>query len=318
MVDKMNEKALSVLKKLMDNAKDLGCAVSKQGNGTTIVDAGIEVPGSTEAGRLVGEICLGGLGSVKMTEMTIGDVTLPAVDVETKEVLTACLLSQYAGWVINHEGYFAMGSGPARALSVVEKLYKEFSYKDNSDVGVLILETREFPPEKITEYLAEKCGIKTSNLYIICAPTACEVGSVQISARVVEVGAHKLHEIKFDPSKITYGKGKAPVAPVLKKDTKAMGLTNDCILYAGNTYYEIDPADDDNLEEVANAVPSSNSEQYGQPFYKLFKSVEFDFYKVDPLLFSPAEVTIKDNKTGKEYHAGALDAEVFLGSLGKE
>ena len=95
-----------------------------------------------------------------------------------------------------------------------------------------------------------------------------------------------------------------------------MGVTNDCILYAGRTFYFVRPDEDDDLAAIAAKVPSSASEQYGKPFYDLFKSVEFDFYKVDPLLFSPAEVTMNDIEKGKTYKAGALNPEVLKQSFG--
>ncbi|MFW9959725.1 MAG: methenyltetrahydromethanopterin cyclohydrolase [Candidatus Thorarchaeota archaeon] len=311
----LNKGALKIFEEIVDRSKELKCAVSKMSNGTTVLDTGIEVPGSNEAGRLVSEICLGGAGEVALTEVTIGDITLPAASVKTNKVTEACLCSQYAGWTVQVDKYFAMASGPARALSRVEKLYKELGYKEDSDVAVIVLETREFPPENVAKHIAEKCGIPTSGLHVVVAPTACLVGSVQISARIVEVGVHKMHELKFDPWKIKKGKGVAPIAPIAKNDSKAMGVTNDCILFTGNTYYEIEPAKGDNLAELVKNVPSSTSEQYGTPFYKLFKSVGFDFYKVDPLLFSPAKITIKDIKSGKEYNAGKLDPDVLKLSL---
>jgi methenyltetrahydromethanopterin cyclohydrolase len=219
--------------------------------------------------------------------------------------------------VINVDKYFAMGSGPARALAVVEKkLYAELDYKDKAKVGAIVLETRNPPPENVTDFIAEKCGIPASELYCVMTPTACIAGSVQISARVVEVGVHKLHELKFDPDKIKAGHGVAPIGPVAKSDNRAMGITNDCILYAGRTFYFVRPDEDDNIEELVKKVPSSASEQYGKPFYDLFKSVEFDFYKVDPLLFSPAEVTMNDIVKGKTYKAGALDPAVLKQSFG--
>ena len=311
----LNKGALKIFEEIIERSKELDCAVSKQSNGTTILDAGIEVPGSNEAGRLVSEICLGGVGEVSLTEVTIGDLTLPAASVKTDNVAEACLCSQYAGWTVQVDKYFAMASGPARALSRVEKLYKELGYTEKSDVAVAVLETREFPPENVTKYIADKCGVPTSGLYVVVAPTACLVGSVQISARIVEVGVHKMHELKFDPWKIKKGKGIAPIAPIAKNDSKAMGVTNDCILFTGDTFYEIEPANGDNLAELVKNVPSSTSKQYGTPFYKLFKSVGFDFYKVDPLLFSPAKITIKDIKSGKEYNAGKLDPDVLKLSL---
>ena len=311
----LNKGALKIFDEMVERSKELECVVSKQSNGTTILDTGIEVSGSNEAGRLVSEICLGGAGKVTLTKVTIGDITLPGVSIETKKVTEACLCSQYAGWTVQVDKYFAMASGPARALSRVEKLYKELGYKEDSDVAVVVLETREFPPENVTKFIADKCGIPTSGLHVVVAPTACLVGSVQISARIVEVGVHKMHELKFDPWKIKKGKGVAPIAPIAKNDSKAMGVTNDCILFTGDTYYEIEPAKGDNLAELVKNVPSSTSEQYGTPFYKLFKSVGFDFYKVDSLLFSPAKIAIKDLKSGKEYSAGKLDPDVLKLSL---
>ncbi|MHA1637627.1 MAG: methenyltetrahydromethanopterin cyclohydrolase [Candidatus Thorarchaeota archaeon] len=312
----LNKDALKIFEEIIEKSSELECSVSAQSNGATILDAGINVPGSNEAGRLVSEICLGGAGTVEISQVIIDDLTLPAVSVRTDKVTEACLCSQYAGWTVSVDKYFAMASGPARALARVEKLYKKLGYTEESDVAVIVLETREEPPENVTEYIAEKCGVPTSGLYVVVAPTACLTGSVQISARVVEVGVHKLHELKYDPWKIRKGKGIAPIAPVVKKDTKAMGITNDCILYAGDTFYEIEPSDDDDLQGLVEKVPSSTSEQYGTPFYKLFKSFDFDFYKVDPLLFSPAKISITDIKTGIEYTAGSLDSEVLKSSLG--
>jgi len=314
----LNKDALKIFEEIIERKSELECSVSEQSNGTTILDAGIDVPGSNEAGRLVGEICLGGAGKVELSEVTIDDLTLPSVIVTTDKVTEACLCSQYAGWTVTVEKYFAMASGPARAIARVEKLYKKLGYSEESDVAVIVLETRESPPENVTEYIAEKCGVPTSGLYVVVAPTACLAGSVQISARIVEVGVHKLHELKFDPWKIRKGRGIAPIAHVAKKDTKAMGITNDCILYAGDTFYDIEPSEGDDLKALIEKVPSSTSEQYGTPFYKLFKSFDFDFYKVDPLLFSPAKISITDISTGTEYSAGALDSGVLKTSFGWE
>ena len=312
----MNKGALEVVKKIIDDKDSLDCRVAESKNGATIIDAGIECTGTAELGRLIGEVCLGGLGAVKLNTVYIGDLELPAVIVGTDYPKIATLASQYAGWTIKVGKYVAMGSGPARALAQVEKkLFEELDYKDNSKKGVIVLESRIVPSEEVTEYIAEKCGISVSNLYCIVVPTASIAGSVQISSRIVEVGMHKLHEIGFDPEKVRRGHGVAPIAPVAKNDSKAMGVTNDCILYGGRTYYFVRSEDDD-LQDIVDKVPSSTSEQYGQPFYKLFKSVEFDFYKVDPLLFSPAEVTISHIETGKIYRAGKLNPEVLKKSLG--
>ncbi len=311
----VNRGALEIVKEILGRKDELGCSVHVNETGTTLIDAGINNTGSLELGRLIGEACLGGMGIVRLTKTYIGDLELPAVITSTDLPKISTLGSQYAGWTIKVGKYFAMGSGPARALARVEKdLYEELDYKDTSKKGVIILESRKLPPPEATEYVAEKCGIAPSNLFCIIVPTASLAGSVQIAARIVEVGMHKLHLLRFDPERVRRGHGIAPIAPVAKNDSQAMGVTNDCILYGGKTFYHV-KSDDVDLGEVIDKVPSSTSSQYGQPFYDLFKGFEFDFYKVDPLLFSPAEVTINHIETGKVYHAGELNPEVLRKSL---
>ncbi|MHA1638370.1 MAG: methenyltetrahydromethanopterin cyclohydrolase [Candidatus Thorarchaeota archaeon] len=313
----MNENALAIVNDIIDKYEALNCSIIEHQNGTTIIDAGVEVDGGAEVGRLIGEACLGGLGAVRINETMVGDIVLPATIVSTRHPKIAVLGSQYAGWTLKVDDYFAMGSGPARSLACREKkLYDEIQYKDDAQVGVIMLESRTLPPEKVTEYIAEKCGISTSDLYCIVAPTACEAGSVQVAARVVEVGMHKLHALGFDSEKVLIGHGVAPIAPVAKNDKRAMGVTNDCILYAGRTYYFIRPSEEDDLADLVSKVPSDTSDQYGQPFYDLFKKYQFDFYKVDPLLFSPAEVTLNNIETGEVHKAGAINPEVLRQSLG--
>ncbi|TFG30964.1 methenyltetrahydromethanopterin cyclohydrolase [Candidatus Thorarchaeota archaeon] len=311
----VNHGALEIVKEILNRKDELDCSVSVCETGATLIDAGIKNTGSLELGRLIGEVCLGGLGVVRVTNTYIGDLELPAVITSTDLPKISTLGSQYAGWTIKVGQYFAMGSGPARALARVEKeLYEEIEYQDTSKKGVIILESRKLPPPEVTDYIADRCGISPSNLYCIVVPTASLAGSVQISARVVEAGMHKLHLIRFNLDRIRRGHGVAPIAPVATSDNIAMGVTNDCIMYGGRTYFHV-RADNDDIKDFIEKVPSSSSSQYGQPFYDLFKSFDFDFYKVDPHLFSPAEITINHIESGRIYHAGEMNPEILQKSL---
>src|SRR5699024_4729737 len=111
------------------------------GNGARVIDAGIEVPGGYAAGRWMGEVCMGGLGHIEFTSVMIGGEMWPGVEVWTDHPAIACMASQYAGWAITPEGYFAMGSGPLRARARVEKeLFETLQYTENASRGVLVLE----------------------------------------------------------------------------------------------------------------------------------------------------------------------------------
>jgi methenyltetrahydromethanopterin cyclohydrolase len=306
----VNRGAVRVVERMIQDKEKLGVDVFELPNGAKVVDAGVNASGGLMAGKYFSEACLGGLGEVSFT---MGERLLVHVQVDHPAI--ACMGSQFAGWIIKVEDYFAMGSGPARARARQEKLFDEIGYKDDFEEAVIALETRKLPDEKVADFISQKCGVSPKGLYILVAPTASIVGGVQISARVVETGVHKLHEVGFDIRKIISGSGSAPVAPVAKNDLEAMGKTNDCILYGGRTKYFVS-AEDSEIEKVIASVPSSSSRDYGAPFLEVFEKYNGDFYKVDPKLFSPAEVTINNIKTGKIFHAGNVNEGVLKKSLG--
>lgn len=259
---------------------------------------------------------MGGAGRVGFTGLIFDGLNLPGVCVQTDHPALACLASQYAGWAIKPEGYFAMGSGPLRAIARVEKeLYEHLGYSESSDGrGVLVLETRTLPTEAVVEYVVAKSGVAAERLTILVAPTATIAAGVQVSARVIETAMHKIHELGFDVGKVVGGFGTAPLPPVAKNDMRAIGRTNDCVLYGGVTHLTV-RAEDAELEALVPRIPSSSSRDYGTPFYDLFQRYGGDFYKVDPHLFSPAEVFVTNAKTGRTFRAGAVNPEVLRQSL---
>ena len=307
----VNERASKIAEEMIRSSEELGIAVIKLKNGAIVIDAGINVRGGLKAGIYFSEVCLGGLGrvSLSMRERL-------CVDVNVDRPAISCMASQFAGWAVKAEGYFAMGSGPARALArVEEKLFRELKYEDRCETAVIALETRKLPNENVAEFIAQKCHVRPDNLYILVAPTASIVGSIQISARVVETGVHKLHELGFDMGKIICGSGLAPIAPVAKNDLEAMGKTNDCVLYGGRTIFFVD-ADDAEVKKVIDDVPSSTSKDYGMPFLELFERYNRDFFKIDPKLFSPAEIVVSNTRTGSIFRSGKVNEEILSKSLG--
>jgi methenyltetrahydromethanopterin cyclohydrolase len=310
----VNERALAIVQRMIADAEPLGLAVTRLSNGTTVVDAGVEVPGSLEAGRLFAEVCLGGLGQVRFCEIEFGGLWLPGVTVSVNHPSVACMAAQYAGWAVKKAKFFAMGSGPARALYAGEPLFEQLEYRDQADTAVLALEGRKLPPEEAAEKVATKCNVAPDRLYLLIAPTASLVGSVQVAARVVETGLHKMLEVDFDIGTVISGFGTCPLAPIAKDDLRAIGRTNDAVLYGGRAWYTA-RMDDAQIEEVIEQLPSSASRDYGIPFYELFQRYEGDFYKIDPLLFSPAEVFINNLTSGRTFHAGGVNEEMIQRAL---
>lgn len=285
------------------------------GNGARVIDAGVEVDGGLDAGLALAEICMGGLGTVSYAPVPIGDTLWPGVSVWTDHPAVACMASQYAGWAISVEKYFAMGSGPLRAHARVEtELFEKLGYIEDASHGVLVLETRTLPTDEVAEWVARKARLGPEQLTFVVAPTASLAGGTQIAARILETGLHKMETLGFDVRKVVSGIGTAPLPPVAKNDLRAIGRTNDCILYGGQARYTV-RASDAELAELAPKVPASASRDYGTPFYEIFQRYHGDFYKIDPLLFSPAEVWLTSTESGTTHRAGRLDPAVLTASL---
>ena len=310
----INTQSAEIVQRMIAHADALGIVTHRMSNGATLVDAGVQVTGSLEAGRLFAEVCLGGLGQVQVCYVPLDQLQIPGVTVSVNHPPIACMAAQYAGWAIHKDEFFAMGSGPARVLYHGEGLFKEISYRDRSDVAVLALESSVLPTAEIADKVAQKCDVTPDQLYLLIAPTASLVGSVQVAARVVETGLHKMHKIGFDINAVIAGIGACPLVPIAADNLRAIGRTNDAVLYGGRAWYTVQ-TDDAQIEAVIEQLPSSASRDYGKPFYDLLQQYNGDFYQIDPLLFSPAEIFVNNVASGRTFHAGQINAALVREAL---
>ncbi len=304
---------MEIAEYMMEWSEDLKVKTLELKNGSKVIDCGINAEGGYEAGLMFTDICMGGFGTSTITVQKVNEIPLVFIDVTTDHPAVACLGAQKAGWRVSVDKYFAMGSGPARALALKpKKTYERIKYEDDYDHAVIALESNQLPDEKVIDAIAEACHVEPANVIALVAPTASIVGSVQVSGRVVETAVFKLNELGYDTTKIMSGTGRAPIAPVVRDDLKAMGSTNDSIIYHGSVLLTTRGFD----EGLFRQVPSATSRDYGKPFYKTFKDAGYDFFKIDPYVFAPAEITVNDLETGRTYHTGHLNGEVILESYG--
>jgi methenyltetrahydromethanopterin cyclohydrolase len=312
----MNERAWALADRAIARADEMRLAVHTLQSGARVVDAGIDGAGGFAAGLMLAELCMGGLGHVSYTTLTIENEAWPGVQVWTDHPAASCMASQYAGWAINPDGFFAMGSGPLRAKARVEKeLFAKLGYAEaDATRGVLVLEGRTMPTDDVAAWIARKAGVTLADLTLAIAPTASIAGGVQIVARMIETGLHKMDALGFDVTRVVSAMGTAPLAPLARSDMRAIGRTNDCVLYGGQARYIV-RGEDDELRGLAERLPASASKDYGTPFYDIFKRYDNDFYKIDPMLFSPAEVWLASATSGKTFHGGRLNPDVLRASL---
>ncbi len=315
----VNKRASKLVHQLVEDSEALEINILRCKNGATIIDAGVEAAGSFEAGLLVAEISMGGLGRAQLTRLSYEDPSggsfwLPAISVHVSHPTIACLGSQIAAWPVRTEKFSALGSGPACALYGERGFSEIADYKDHSDVAILLLECHNLPDENLAAFVADKCGVSTKNLTLIVAPAASLVGAIQIAARVVETGMHKLMILGFDVHKVKAATGFGPLATISGDELESMGRSNDAILYGGQVFFTIS-ADDKELSDLVDRVPSMVSKDYGTPFTEILKRYEGDFYQMDPLLFSPAQVIFNNPGSGNVFSAGRVNHVLLRTSL---
>lgn len=318
----VNRCAAPLVQALVDDSERLRLKVRRLGNGVRVVDAGIEAVGGLEAGRRIAEICMGGLGTVSLRASSRLRHWPWHLDVHSDQPVLACLASQYAGWSLQHgegkQAFYALGSGPARALGSKEDLFEELGYRDRSDrakAGCLAIETEHFPPAELADKIARACGLPAEALTLILTPTGSLGGAVQVVARVLEVALHKAHTLGFALEQVVDGTGTAPVCPPSPDFMTAMGRTNDAILFAGYVHLYVRCRDDE-ARTLAERLPSGVSKDYGKPFAQVFEDAGRDFYRIDPMLFSPAEVVVTSLASGNSFRAGCRDETLLERSFG--
>jgi methenyltetrahydromethanopterin cyclohydrolase len=309
----LNSRALEVVNELIEGADWMQVGVHEIA-GATVLDCGIESFGGIAAGHLIAEACMADMGGASIRLDRLGGRPCPVVEVQTESPIYACLLSQYAGWKVHEKRFFAMTSGPIRALVGDEKVFEEFEYEEHSEVAVAIMEAPQLPPETVVRKLAKSADVDPENLTILVAPTASLCGSIQVTARSVETCIHKLHELGFDVRTIKESCGRAFLPPIPKDDLTAIGRTNDSILLGAEVSLWVD-ADDEAIEAVGSKLPASASSAYGKPFAEILSQAGGDFYQIDPLLFSPALVFINNLRTGSSFMYGKTDFDLLAKSF---
>jgi methenyltetrahydromethanopterin cyclohydrolase len=309
----LNERAWELCDAMIADAERLGVMVSTLPCGTRLIDCGVKAPGGVEAGLKLAGICMSGLGTVEIIPDMAKLWDGPGIRVVTKKPVWACMASQYAGWEIKGDGFFAMGSGPMRAAAGREALFDDIGYREQADCCVGVLETSKLPPASVCVDIASKSGIKPERLTLLVARTSSAAGTVQIVARSVETALHKLHVLGYDINQITEGSGSAPIPPLSDDDLTAIGRTNDAILYGGAVKLYV-YGDGGIIDEIGDRVPSSASPDYGRPFAEIFRRYNGDFYRIDPMLFSPATVKVCTDH-GLKYVYGDYAPDVLAESF---
>jgi methenyltetrahydromethanopterin cyclohydrolase len=295
-------------------AAALRISVQQTPAGARILDCGVEAAGGLQAGLSLARVCLANQAEVSLVPGGLTDLPVPLIQVATDHPVIACMASQYAGWQVSVGKFFAMGSGPMRAAYGKEELFEHIPGREQPAAAVGVLETDKLPSDDVVAYIAERLALPAAKLTLLAAPATSVAGCVQVVARSVETALHKLYELKFDLGQVVSGYGTAPLPPPAADFLHAIGRTNDAILYGAQVVLWV-RADDDQLMELGPNVPSSASPDHGAPFAEIFSRYNMDFYKIDPMLFSPAVISFHNLQSGRCHIFGRADVDVLRRSF---
>ena len=310
----LNERAHQLAEDMAANAAALRIAAHYTPMGAKVLDCGVQAAGGLQAGLDLARVCLAGQADVSLVAGDVAATTCPHIQVASDQPVLACMASQYAGWQISVGKYFAMGSGPMRAAYGKEDLFQKIPGREEAPLAVGVLETRKLPDDAVVNFLSERLKLPPTKLTLLVAPASSLAGTLQVVARSLETALHKLFELKFDLGQVVSGFGTAPLPPVAADEMQAIGRTNDAILYGGRVVMWV-RSDDDLLAQIGPQVPSRASPDHGEPFAAIFKRYNHDFYKIDPMLFSPAEIVLNNLETGRSHSFGKIEPEILQQSF---
>ena len=151
----LNERACALVATLDNTAAELaGIRRTRIVDSGTVLDFGVEAPGSLTAGVLLARLCMADLARISLVPGLIDGTGFTHVQVETDHPLEACLLSQYAGWRVSVGEYFGMGSGPIRTVAAREELFEKLDAGEEATSATGVLEASVLPNAEVFDYLS--------------------------------------------------------------------------------------------------------------------------------------------------------------------
>lgn len=261
---------------------------------------------------------IGDLGIVQYGTFRLDEhYSFASIEMFIDEPLVACMASQIAGWKLGTGEYATIGSGPARATAhhPTDWYFEMTKYKDNWREAVICLQDIKYPTNGMALEVAESCGVKPQDLYMLTSPSTCMVASVQVSARMLEQSCHKMFEKHFDAGQVVHARGTAPIAPFCKDELKTMGRINDALIYGSDVELWVDATDEHIQKTIWQLAGVTSSPCYGEDFEKIFVDADKDFFKIDHDVHSLAKVQIHNINSGRAFRAGEINYDALKRSF---
>jgi len=110
----LNQAAVGIIKEVIARTDEYQIHAWKAKCGSTLVDMGLNCPGSWKAGQAFVEAGFGGLGKATYGKFEIGRFTVPSIDVWVDHPVLAVVASQAGCWELGSGELTMIGSGQKR------------------------------------------------------------------------------------------------------------------------------------------------------------------------------------------------------------
>ena len=308
----LNKAGVAIIKDAISRADEFQIRSWQASCGSTLVDMGLDCPGSWKAGQAFVEAGFGGMGKATYGKFEIGPHTLPSIDVWVDHPVLAVVASQAGCWELGEGELAEIGSGPARAVALADR-WSGHGYRDTEATEVVVqIQTHRVPSDEVCLAVANACHLAPEQVYVVFAPTACLVGAIQVASRTVEQVMIKLFLRGFDIHCVKHGFGTAPVAPLTKDEVEMMGRANDALFYGATTVLYADAPDEVIAPIVEGLCFDVNAGEYfGLPFVSIFERFNHNWFAVPDLIDLPAKVIINSLQTGHSFVGGQINHSVL-------
>jgi methenyltetrahydromethanopterin cyclohydrolase len=307
----MAGRCLELWEQLISRSWDYRVSVDELPCGARLIDAGVKAGGSREAGRIITEICHGGLCEASLGIVELGEHILPQITVDSFHPTISAYNIQ-SGFII--EGQIV--SGPIRLLlgnaPAADTVLPCFH---SGEAGISVIQSDDLPSNEWALSLAEESSIAPQELCLIVMPLQSIAGVTQIAGRINENVIFTLERsIGYDSSKVKHIIGSAPIAPVAAgQGSNRIPLPDDFLHYAGSVFITIAAEPGEDLQILAEKLCFSSTSIYGRFFHDLLQEAKGNFEDIPDLLNinKVARVAINELTSGRIYRAGKIDLEVI-------
>lgn len=286
--------------------------------GAVLMDMGVSETGSLEAGRILTELCQGGLAKARIGMTQVAGVPLPEIFNETLHPAAGCMDMQMGLPFPN-----ALLSGPIRLfIEPLRFVEADIPLSEAKDAVVALIEPYPGAPEfsdKEARLLSEMSGVAPEHIRIILAPGNSLPGSTQVSGRAVEdVVLTIQRSLLIDSSKVIDICGRAPICPYYEDKPGVKRLDADDFLhYIAEVYLTYYSEEGEDVAALCRNLTFESLDIFGSYWADMLEAAGGDFFKIPNItdVNRVGRVVINDRRTGRVYAAGRLREDLIEARL---